>query len=196
MVLSADNVEVPANSLLVHGTRRRLLASLSASAVVGVFMGLRTEAGTAKRRRKGTRKHNKRVPRLVTARVTFTGSQSVPSDTQSLVQFNEIDYDTNPSSFNLTTSQLTVPYSGTYTVNVQVAWKGTASGQRKILLVKNNTTVVVIGAGIPAHESILSVANTTVNLRRGETLVVDGLQDSGTPVEIFSAVLSLVLVKR
>jgi hypothetical protein len=194
--LPADNDEALATSLSVRGTRRWLLTLLSASPGVGVFIGLNDEAATAKRHRKGKRKHNKRVPRLVTARVTFTGSQLVPSDTQSLVQFNEIDYDTNPTSVNLTTSQLTVPYSGTYTVNVQVAWKGTSSGQRKVLLVRNNTTVVVTGAGIPAHDSILCAANTTANLRRGETLVVNGFQDSGSPVEIFSAVLSLVLVKR
>ena len=194
--MPADNGETLATSLMARGTRRQLLSTLSVLPVAGAVSVPRDEAATAERRRKGKRKHNRRVPRLVTARVAFTGSQSIPSDVQSLVQFNEIDYDTNPNSFNLTTSQFTAPYSGTYTVNVQVAWKGTSSGQRKVLLVRNDTTVVATGNGISSHGSILTVANATVTLRRGEILVVNGWQDSGAPVEIFSAVLSLVLVKR
>src|SRR4051812_11954460 len=155
---------------MLRGTRRQWLSLLSVVPVAGFFNVLSDDVAEAKRRRKGKRKHTTRVPRLVTARVTFMGSQLVPSDIQSLVQFNEIDYDTNPSCFDLTTSRFIVPYTGTYTVNVQVAWKGSSSGQRKVLLLRNDTTVVAMGNGISSHESILTVANTTLKLRRGETL--------------------------
>jgi C1q domain len=201
-----DRFNAVATSHSVRGTRRRLLALLTSLPVAAALTTLDDHNSEAKGgghkhhrhsgHRKRKRKKHRRVPSLVTLRVLFTGSQLIPSGTQTAVQFNQIDYDTRPSSFDLATSRFTAPYSGNYTVNVMVAWRGNAIGRPQVLLMKNGTTVVASAEGIPSGKSTLAALNTAVVLRPGDTLTVFGLQDSGAPVEIFSVVLSAVLVKR
>jgi hypothetical protein len=191
----APRFKTLATPLPAEGTRRSLLALLTAIPLSGAFLGLNENTGVAKRRRRHKKKHRK-IPKIVTSRVTFTGSQMIPSGAQTLVQFNAIDYDTHPPSFDLTTSHFTAPYSGSYTVNVFLAWSGAAAGIRRVLLVKNETIVIGSGEGIPSGGSTLAAVSVTVRLRHGESLAAFCLQDSGAPVDVSSAVFSDVLIKR
>src|SRR4051794_28482991 len=111
------------NVLSQGRSRRRLLAFLSAVPLAGALAALNNEDGAARRRRKhkhkGKPKNNKKV---VSAQISFTDSQLIPSGTQTQVQFNAIDADTRPSSVDLATSHLKAPFTGNYVVNARVTW--------------------------------------------------------------------------
>jgi hypothetical protein len=212
--METDRNEAVVTSSPTGGTRRCLLTLLASVPLVGTLSVLEAEEGAAKRRRPHARRHHRkhkkhhhkhhhqgnRKPtkhlKVVSVRMSFTGSQLIPSGTATRIQFNAIDADTNPSSVNLATSQFTAPFAGIYLVDAQVAWNGMTGGQRQAQLVKNATTVVAVGEGIPAGGGFISAPSTTVTLGAGETLAVFGLQSSGAPVEVPSAFLSILLQRR
>jgi len=202
--METDRNEAVVRSAPTGGTRRRLLTCLSAVPLAGALAALGADDGAARRRHhhrqqkhhhQGNGKPNKNR-HVISVRISFSGSQLLPSGTATRIAFNAIDADTNPSSVNLATSQFMAPFSGTYLVNAQVAWNGMTGGQRQAQLVKNATTVVAVGEGISAGGGVISAPSTTVSLGAGETITVVGLQTSGAPVEVPSAFLSILLQRR
>jgi hypothetical protein len=196
-----DRFETLTTSFMRGSTRRRLLALLTAVPVVGMLTGLDEHEGAAKRRhrkRKGKGKGKGKIKKKVfSAQMSFTGLQSIPSGTQTTVKFNQIDHDQR-STLDLATSHFRAPFAGTYLVNARMVWNGngTTGGQRQAFLVQNDTSIVAAAQGIPAGVGFISAPSTTATLGAGETLSLAGLQDSGAPVDVSSAYLSILLQRR
>jgi hypothetical protein len=194
--MKTERFDTLATSFVSGSTRRRLFGLLTAVPLAGVIAGLNTYVGAAKRKhhKKKGKKHTKKK-KVFSVQISFTGSQLIPNNQQTHVQFNTIDHDQR-GSVDLANGLIRAPFSGTFLVNSRMGWNGSTPGQRQALLVKNGTTIIAAGDGIAAGGGFVSAANTTVSLAAGDTISLDGLQNSGAPVDVSSAQLSVLLQRK
>jgi hypothetical protein len=196
--MNRERFDSLATSLGSGSTRRSLFGLLAAVPLAGVIAGVDTHEGSAKRKHhKKKRKGNKHTKKkkVFSVQISFTGSQLIPNNQQTHVQFNTIDHDQR-GSVDLANGLIRAPFSGTFLVNSRMGWNGSTPGQRQALLVKNGTTIIAAGDGIAAGGGFVSAANTTVSLAAGDTISLDGLQNSGAPVDVSSAQLSVLLQRK
>jgi hypothetical protein len=194
--MKTERFDTLATSFVSGSTRRRLFGLLTAVPLAGVIAGLDKYEGAAKRKhhKKKGKKHTKKK-KVFSVQISFTGSQLIPNNQQTHVQFNTIDHDQR-GSVDLANGLIRAPFSGTFLVNSRMGWNGSTPGQRQALLVKNGATIIAAGDGIAAGGGFVSAANTTVSLAAGDTISLDGLQNSGAQVDVSSAQLSALLQRK
>lgn len=126
------------------------------------------------------------------ARVTKSADQSISDNTETLVTWNQEDFDTNTLHDNSSnTSRFTVSKTGKYIVEATLNWAGHATDatQRSFVFLVNGTTVV--GAASITQQTATSdmVLNgvSIVSLTAGDYIEVKAYQNSGGSVNIQSA---------
>jgi hypothetical protein len=123
---------------------------------------------------------------------TNTGAQSIPSATNTAVTGWTTGFDAN-SNFNASTGTFTAPATGFYVVSAQLTW-GTISGAGASGVIK---AVVFANGSATNLAGLAPMSNTTqqfnavqvsglVSLTAGQTIVLNGLQNSGASVALSS----------
>ncbi len=118
--------------------------------------------------------------RVCAARFTKTNNQSIPDNTNTLIDYETVDYDTH-GAFNLSTDRYTAPVSGYYAVAVSTEYAANATGQRATQLYKNGSIFCEIGAHATVSATFTSrvFGNTTLYLNAGDYLEFYAYQSSG-----------------
>ncbi|HRT83932.1 MAG TPA: hypothetical protein P5523_04775, partial [Bacteroidales bacterium] len=118
--------------------------------------------------------------RVCAARFTKTTSQSIPTNTDTLIDYETVDYDTH-GAFNLSTDRYTAPLAGYYAIAVSTEYAANGTGQRATQLYKNGSLFCELGAHATVSASFTSrvFGNTTLYLNAGDYLELYGYQSSG-----------------
>lgn len=118
--------------------------------------------------------------RVCVARVTKTNNQSIPDNTNTLVDWETADNDTH-GAFNLSTDRFTAPSAGFYSINSSLEFAANATGQRAAQLYKNGSLFCEIGAHATVSASFTSrvFGATTLYLNAGDYLEIYAYQSSG-----------------
>jgi hypothetical protein len=108
---------------------------------------------------------------------------SVPNNAAVTIQFNTVEAVLDPGSvfgMNLTNGALTVNRTGYYQVTAGVLWAANATGVR---LTRITSTPIALAADAfaPGRAGLATgaVASRILSLTAGQTIIIQGLQDSG-----------------
>ena len=138
-----------------------------------------------RRRDLGDRTDQNRGPnpslRTVALVVVREGSQLIPNDTQTTIQFNHIvQLIGGPGDFDLATSRFTAGFSGVYTVSVSVAWDGGTPDDWQFVLHVNGP----LAAPAPVAAGGTAAGTVQFAMERGSSVEMVVFQDSGGPAEV------------
>ena len=117
--------------------------------------------------------------------VVRDGSQVIPSDTLTTIQFNQIAQVMGPGSFDVTTARFTAGFSGIYNLSVSVLWNGGTP---------DNWTFVLRVFGATAAPAAVAADGITADtaqfvMEKGSALAVVAFQDSGNPGEVLEGTM-------
>ena len=116
---------------------------------------------------------------------TNSGTQTITNNTETDLNFNGEDFDTNGfHSTTTNTNRMTIPsgYAGYYRVNFLSYWDDNATGYRDVSLNKNGTLLKAYR--INPYGRALAFHHFIVNLAVGDYLTISVLQNSGANLSI------------
>jgi hypothetical protein len=113
------------------------------------------------------------------ARVSHSGTQSIPNDSLVALSFDSEAFDTaDLHSAAVNSSRLTAPVSGLYELDAAVDWFVNPTGSRVAQIWKNNTTIIVSDNVAPTNDDD-HVLSTLVRLSAGDFVELKVKQTSG-----------------
>lgn len=125
-------------------------------------------------------------PRVRVTRASGTGAQGITTATDSTLNFDEENYDTDTMHDNSTNnSRLTATTAGTYSITVNVTWAANNTGIRQLWLRENGSAIIAFvrdsGQAASLHGQILT---TDFSLAAAEYVEARVHQDTGGDLDI------------
>lgn len=130
------------------------------------------------------------VPPRLLARVTMSGAQTLADTTTTTLIYDTVEFDYG-GLYGAGTGKFTVPAgktTGLWAIHGHVIWNASATGQRRLILRKNLTTLttsihpVSSATANTAHEVLAFVLDPVA----GDQFYIDGFQTSGGNLGLFS----------
>jgi hypothetical protein len=123
--------------------------------------------------------------RVCLVRVVKDNSQSVPDNTNTLVNYETVDHDTH-GAWNLATDRFTAPSAGFYCVSVSTEFAANAAGQRANQLYIDGSLYCELGAQ-PVNSGTFTsrvFGTTVVYLRANQYVEIFAYQSSGGALNV------------
>lgn len=129
---------------------------------------------------------------------TNTSAQSIPNNTATTVTNWTQVFARNSANFNTTTGVFTAPATGIYLISAQLAWNPASVAVGSLFrtgIVANGT---LISYGITTNQTttagpVFSQSTAVVALNSGQTVVIQGLQNSGASAPLLNSANTVYL---
>lgn len=128
----------------------------------------------------------------VSAKACFTSDQSIPDNTNTVIDWNSEQFDTDDIHDNITNnSRLTCKTAGRYIVQGQISWGASATGRKEIFIRLNGATDVAhykerIDDGTDTSETSWMQVHALLDLQLNDYVELLVFQNSGSPVDAVS----------
>lgn len=125
------------------------------------------------------------VPHLVRNRSVDAGLPPAAWTTLSLDQSDQAD-----ARFSYSAGVITVPQAGVYSISAGIGWAGTSGGRRGVRVIHNGTNVRQNMAYLAGGSSIQINTALTRRLASGDTIRIEGYQESDASLNYLGGVAS------